>query len=60
MRLFVGSDFRILRIEIEDAFETRTEMKFTTVERLKDLPDERFVFTPPQGVEVVDGLMGGL
>jgi outer membrane lipoprotein carrier protein len=60
MRLFVAKDYGLLRIEIEDAFETRTEMTFSSVERLKDLPDERFTFTPPEGVEVVDGLMGGL
>lgn len=60
MRLFVGKDLGLRRIEIKDAFDTRTEMTFNAVERLKDLPDERFVFTPPEGVQVVDGLMGGL
>lgn len=52
------------RLVLEDAFGLRTELEFRNVRRNPTVPDGHFLFTPPDGVDLVgevpEGLRGDL
>jgi len=52
------------RLVLEDAFGLRTELEFRNVRRNPTVPDDHFLFTPPDGVDLVgevpEGLRGDL
>ena len=49
---------RIERIVIEEADATTTEYRFTDPKEDVEISDQRFVFAPPAGVEVIDENFG--
>lgn len=54
--LDTAGDGRILRIRLEEIDGSSTEFEFTGSEENLALPDGQFRYTPPAGVEIVDGL----
>ena len=53
-RILIGLDHDTVRLmTLEDAFGLRTEIRFTEVLRNPKASPERFVFVPPEGVDVV-------
>jgi outer membrane lipoprotein carrier protein len=48
----------ISRILIEEVDGSGTDYRFNSQRENVDLPDQRFQFTPPDGVEVIDGEWG--
>jgi len=48
----------ISRILIEEVDGSGTDYRFNSQRENVDLPDQRFQFTPPDGVEVIDGEFG--
>ncbi|MBI5376928.1 MAG: outer membrane lipoprotein chaperone LolA [Candidatus Schekmanbacteria bacterium] len=46
--------FKITGVEIYDAYENRSKYSFTGIVFNKQIPDSQFIYTPSQGVEVVD------
>jgi outer membrane lipoprotein carrier protein len=53
--LEVTPDYRIARIQFEEADESVTEYRFSQQEENGAIADQRFRFAPPPGVEIVDG-----
>ena len=49
---------QIVRILLTEVDGARTEFRFTNVKENQELADERFRFTPPPGVETVEGELG--
>jgi outer membrane lipoprotein carrier protein len=56
--LEITPDYRIARIQFEEADESVTEYRFTDQRENAGIPDQRFRFNPPPGVEIVDGDFG--
>ncbi|MGZ4731015.1 MAG: outer membrane lipoprotein chaperone LolA, partial [Terriglobales bacterium] len=56
--LEVTPDYRIARIQFEEADESVTEYRFSEQRENGEIADQRFRFTPPPGVEIVDGSFG--
>ena len=53
-RILMGLDAEGIRLMVmEDAFGLRTEIRFTNVLKNTDIDPQLFVFTPPEGVDVV-------
>lgn len=52
--LEITPDYRIARIQFEEADESVTEYRFSDQRENAGIPDQRFRFTPPPGVEIVD------
>lgn len=55
MQLTLTPELVVSKVEIEDAFGGTTLLAFADVELADDVPDERFTFVVPEGVEVVEG-----
>ncbi len=53
--LEITPDHRIARIQFEGADEDVTEYRFAHEEENRPISDERFKFTPPPGVETIEG-----
>jgi outer membrane lipoprotein carrier protein len=53
--LEVTPDYRIARIQFEEADESVTEYRFGEQRENAEIADQRFRFSPPPGVEIVDG-----
>src|ERR1700687_3854287 len=56
--LEITPDYRIARIQFEEADEAVTEYRFSEQRENAEIADQRFRFTPPAGVETVDGNFG--
>lgn len=56
--LEITPDYRIARIQFEEADESVTEYRFNSQRDNAEISDERFRFAPPPGVETVDGDFG--
>jgi outer membrane lipoprotein carrier protein len=56
--LEVTPDYRIARIQFEEADESVTEYRFSQQQENGTIGDQRFRFTAPPGVEVIEGQFG--
>ncbi len=56
--LEITPDYRIVRIQFQEADESVTEYRFSEQHENDDISDQRFRFTPPPGVEIVDDSFG--
>ena len=56
--LEITPDYRIARIQFEEADESVTEYRFSEQRENGEIADQRFQFTPPPGVEIMDGDFG--
>jgi outer membrane lipoprotein carrier protein len=56
--LEITPDYRIARIQFEEADESVTEYRFGEQRENAGIADQRFRFSPPPGVEMVDGDFG--
>jgi outer membrane lipoprotein-sorting protein len=56
--LEITPDYRIVRIQFQEADESVTEYRFSEQHENDDISDQRFRFTPPPGVEFVDDSFG--
>ena len=56
--LEITPDYRIARIQFEEADESVTEYRFSEQRENGGIADQRFRFTPPPGVEIVDESFG--
>jgi len=56
--LEVTPDSRIARIIIEEVDSSVTEYRFSEQRENVEMADQRFRFTPPAGVEVIEGDFG--
>jgi outer membrane lipoprotein carrier protein len=56
--LEITPDHRISRIQFEEADESVTEYRFSQQQENAAIPDQRFKFTAPPGVEVIEGQFG--
>jgi outer membrane lipoprotein carrier protein len=56
--LEITPDYRIARIQFEEADESVTEYRFSEQRENTGIPDQRFRFTPPPGVEIGEGDFG--
>jgi outer membrane lipoprotein carrier protein len=56
--LEITPDYRIARIQFEEADESVTEYRFSDQREDAEIADQRFRFAPPPGVEIVDGDFG--
>jgi outer membrane lipoprotein carrier protein len=56
--LEVTPDYHIARIQFEEADESVTEYRFSEQRENAAIADQRFRFSPPAGVEIVDGDFG--
>jgi outer membrane lipoprotein carrier protein len=56
--LEITPDHRIVRIQFQEADDSVTEYRFGEQEENQKIADQRFQFTPPAGVEVVEGEFG--
>jgi outer membrane lipoprotein carrier protein len=56
--LEITPDHRIARIQFEEADESVTEYRFSQQQENGAIADQRFRFTPPPGVEVIEGQFG--
>jgi len=56
--LEITPDHRIARIQFEEADESVTEYRFSQQQENGAIAEQRFRFTPPPGVEVVEGQFG--
>jgi outer membrane lipoprotein carrier protein len=56
--LEITPDHRIARIQFEEADESVTEYRFSQQQENGAIAEQRFRFTPPPGVEVIEGQFG--
>jgi outer membrane lipoprotein carrier protein len=56
--LEITPDYHIARIQFEEADESVTEYRFSEQRENAGIADQRFHFSPPPGVETVDGDFG--
>ena len=56
--LEITADYRIVRIQFEEADESVTEYRFSQQKENSPIADQRFKFSAPPGVEVIDGQFG--
>jgi outer membrane lipoprotein carrier protein len=56
--LEITPDRRIVRIQFEEVDEAVTEYRFSAQKENAAISDQRFKFTPPAGVEVMEGEFG--
>jgi outer membrane lipoprotein carrier protein len=56
--LEITPDYHIARIQFEEADESVTEYRFSGERENVAIADQLFRFSPPQGVEIVDGEFG--
>jgi chaperone LolA len=58
VQLEITAANQIVRITLTDVDGATTEFRFANLKENLDLADERFRFTPPPGVETVEGELG--
>jgi outer membrane lipoprotein-sorting protein len=58
VQLEITPSDQIVRIELIEADGATTEFRFAGWKENLELSDSRFQFTPPPGVETVDGELG--
>ncbi len=56
--LEINPDDQIVRIVLNEIDGTTTEFRFSDLKENQEFSDRRFEFTPPPGVEVVEGELG--
>jgi outer membrane lipoprotein carrier protein len=56
--LEITPDFHIARIQFEEADDSVTEYRFSEQRENSEIADQRFRFSPPPGVEIIDGNFG--
>jgi outer membrane lipoprotein-sorting protein len=56
--LEVTPGHEIVRIALQEADGSTTEYRFSHQKENLPIADERFKFTPPQGVETIEGNLG--
>ncbi len=56
--LEITPDYRIARIQFEEVDDSVTEYRFSEQTENREMSDQRFRFTPPPGVELVEGDFG--
>jgi len=56
--LEITPDYHIARIQFEEADESVTEYRFSQQKENSPIADQRFKFSAPPGVEVIDGQFG--
>ncbi len=56
--LEISPDYRITRIQFEEADESVTEYRFTEQKENGAIADQQFKFAAPPGVEIIDGDFG--
>ncbi|MGH9503180.1 MAG: outer membrane lipoprotein chaperone LolA [Terriglobales bacterium] len=56
--LEITPEYRIARIQFEEADESVTEYRFSEQRENVEIADQRFHFSPPPGTEVIDGNFG--
>ena len=56
--LEITPDYRIVRIQFQEADESVTEYRFSGQRENGDISDQRFRFSPPPGAEIVDDSFG--
>ena len=56
--LEITADHRIVRIQFEEADESVTEYRFSQQKENGSIADQRFKFSAPPGVEVIEGQFG--
>jgi outer membrane lipoprotein carrier protein len=56
--LEITPDYRIARIQFEEADDSVTEYRFSDQRENAGIPDQHFRFAPPPGVEIVDAEFG--
>ncbi len=56
--LEITPDYHIARIQFEEADDSVTEYRFSAQRENAGIADQRFRFSPPPGVEIVDGDFG--
>ncbi len=56
--LEITPEHRISRIQFEEADESVTEYRFSQQKENASIPDQRFKFTAPPGVEAIEGQFG--
>ena len=56
--LEITPDYHIARIQFEEADDSVTEYRFSVQRENAGIADQRFRFSPPPGVEIVDGDFG--
>ena len=56
--LEITPDYHIARIQFQEADESVTEYRFSEQRENAAIADQRFRFSPPPGVEIVDGDFG--
>jgi outer membrane lipoprotein carrier protein len=56
--LEITPDYRIARIQFEEADDSVTEYRFSQQQENAAIADQRFRFSPPPGVEIVEGEFG--
>jgi outer membrane lipoprotein carrier protein len=56
--LEITPDYRIARIQFEEADDSVTEYRFSDQLENGEIADQRFHFSPPPGVEIIDGSFG--
>jgi outer membrane lipoprotein carrier protein len=56
--LEITPDYRIARIQFQEADESVTEYRFSGQRENGEISDQRFRFTPPPGAEIVDDSFG--
>ncbi len=58
VRLRLSSSHDLRELEIVDAYDTVTELRFSNVRLGGEVEEATFDFTPPEGVEVIDSSAG--
>ena len=56
--LEITPDYKIARIQFEEADDSVTEYRFSEQKENGPVADQRFKFTAPPGVEVIEGEFG--
>lgn len=54
VRLWVSADGMINKLEVVDRGEMRYAFQFSEIKINQDLPDSKFTFTTPKGIQVID------
>ena len=54
VKIWVSSDGMVTKLEIVDRGEMRYAFQFSEIKINQDLPDSKFTFTTPKGIQVID------
>ena len=54
VKIWVADDGMVNKLEIVDRGEMRYAFQFSEIKINQDLPDSKFTFTTPKGIQVID------